>query len=166
VDPRGEAGVRPAAGALRVRPVQLGDAPAIARLAGELGYPSTEEEVRARLAILLPDERCFAAVAAVGAEPCGWIAAEHRRSLDADERAEITGLVVGAGARRAGVGRALVAEAERWAAGRGLALVTVRSNAARLESHPFYESLGYARTKTQHYYRKPLADAGPSPSSG
>jgi len=35
-----------------------------------------------------------------------------------------------------------------------------RSNAVRAESHPFYQRLGYARTKTQHYYRKAL-DAAP-----
>jgi hypothetical protein len=33
----------------------------------------------------------------------------------------------------------------------------VRSNVARELSHPFYESLGYERAKTQHVYRKTLA---------
>ena len=145
--------------AVRIRPAGLDDAPAIARLAGELGYPSTEEEIRERLCILLAGERHLVAAAVAGGEVVGWIAAEERLSLDAGERAELTGLVVGAAARRAGVGRALVAQAERWAAARGLGLVTVRSNAARLESHPFYERLGYVRSKTQHYYRKSLPGA-------
>jgi hypothetical protein len=34
--------------------------------------------------------------------------------------------------------------------------MAVRSNVARAESHPFYERLGYVRTKTQHAYRKRL----------
>ncbi len=34
--------------------------------------------------------------------------------------------------------------------------MTVRSNAARELSHPFYEALGYARAKTQHVYVKSL----------
>jgi hypothetical protein len=34
--------------------------------------------------------------------------------------------------------------------------ISVRSNVARLESHPFYERLGYVRTKTQHAYAKQL----------
>ena len=38
------------------------------------------------------------------------------------------------------------------------ALMTVRSNVVRHESHPFYERVGYERTKTQHAYRKRLAD--------
>ena len=39
---------------------------------------------------------------------------------------------------------------------RGLGVIAVRSNVARTESHPFYERLGYVRTKTQHAYRKHL----------
>lgn len=84
----------------------------------------------------------------------GWIAAERRLLLEYGERAEIVGLVVGEETRRNGVGRALVSEVERWAAAQGLAVVTVRSNVVRVESHPFYESLGYARGKTQHVYAK------------
>ena len=68
----------------------------------------------------------------------------------------MTYCVVGAGARGTGVGRALVEAAERWALGRGIALMTVRSNVLRPESHPFYARLGYALTKTQHCYRKHL----------
>jgi hypothetical protein len=36
----------------------------------------------------------------------------------------------------------------------GLAVVTVRSNVVRVESHPFYERLGHVRGKTQHVYTK------------
>jgi len=68
----------------------------------------------------------------------------------------LLGLVVDARQRRQGVGRRLVAAVEAWAARRGLELVSVRSNVARAESHPFYERLGYARVKTQHAYRKRL----------
>jgi GNAT superfamily N-acetyltransferase len=63
---------------------------------------------------------------------------------------------VDACARRSGAGRALVAAIERWAASRGVAQVSVRSNVVRVESHPFYERLGYTRVKTQHSYRKNL----------
>jgi GNAT superfamily N-acetyltransferase len=54
------------------------------------------------------------------------------------------------------VGRDLVEYAETWARSRGLASLTVRSNAARELSHPFYEALGYSRDKTQHVYSKAL----------
>jgi hypothetical protein len=34
--------------------------------------------------------------------------------------------------------------------------IVVRSNVLRPESHGFYESLGYIRTKSQHVYSKCL----------
>ena len=58
--------------------------------------------------------------------------------------------------RGRGAGRALVGAVEAWAGARGLPLMTVRSNVVRAESHPFYERLGYVRSKTQHAYRKHL----------
>jgi len=59
-----------------------------------------------------------------------------------------------------GVGRRLVVAVERWAVMRGLEQIAVRSNVLRTDSHPFYERLGYTRTKTQHAYRKPLSAEG------
>jgi GNAT superfamily N-acetyltransferase len=88
--------------------------------------------------------------------PIGWVAAERRLLLESGERAEIVGLIVTADARRSGTGLALVKAAEEWAAEQGMQTISVRSNVARLESHPFYERLGYVRTKTQHAYAKQL----------
>lgn len=86
----------------------------------------------------------------------GWVAAERRLLLESGERAEIVGLIVGAGSRRNGIGRALVQAAEEWAVERRLDLIAVRSSVTRVESHPFYERLGYIRSKTQHAYLKRL----------
>jgi GNAT superfamily N-acetyltransferase len=65
--------------------------------------------------------------------------------------------------RGRGVGRRLVTAVEQWAMTRGLEQMAVRSNIRRAESHPFYERLGYLRTKTQHAYRKRLATASEEP---
>lgn len=46
--------------------------------------------------------------------------------------------------------------AEAWVRGQGLHKVMVRSNTARVESHPFYEGLGFVRRKSQHVYFKAL----------
>ena len=86
----------------------------------------------------------------------GWVAAERRLLLESGERVEIVGLIVGAAARRSGIGAALVRAAEDWAVGQQLHLMSVRSSVARIESHPFYERLGYIRSKTQHAYLKRL----------
>ena len=76
--------------------------------------------------------------------------------LESGERVEIVGLIVGAESRRSGIGAALVHAAEDWAVEQQLQVISVRSSIARIESHPFYERLGYIRSKTQHAYLKRL----------
>lgn len=150
-----------------IRHAQVADAVEMARLSGELGYPISSAEMTQRLAVLLPNERHYVAVAADGDRLLGWMHVEHRFSIQGGDRAELMGLVVDPNARHHGVGRQLVEVAENWARAQGLFSVTVRSNAARKQSHPFYESLGYSRNKTQHVYSKVVksnyasgADAG------
>jgi GNAT superfamily N-acetyltransferase len=139
-----------------IRRASFGDAAEMTRLSAQLGYPMAPEEMTRRLGVLLPNERHYIAVAASGTRVLAWMHVEHRFSLEGGARAELMGLVVDPSARRGGLGRALVAAAEKWALARGLPALTVRSNAAREHSHPFYEALGYAREKTQHVYRKAL----------
>ena len=141
---------------MRVRPATTADAAGIARLATELGYPSSEEEMATRLHSLLRSESHFVGVAEDGPNLVGWVAAERRLLLESGTRVELVGLIVGSSARRRGTGRELVAAAEAWALGQGVKVIIVRSNVARLESHPFYERLGYERTKTQHAYSRQL----------
>ena len=142
-----------------IRVATIADAAEIARLSAQLGYPAPVETFAARLRRLL-DSRVHAVLVAVSDADrhlAGFIALEQRITLESGERVEIVGLVVDADARRGGAGRSLVAAAERWTGERGLDEVFLRSNVVRPEAHPFYEGLGYTRTKTQHAYRKRLA---------
>jgi GNAT superfamily N-acetyltransferase len=142
----------------QIRTALEADALQIAHLSHELGYPVAESELQLRLKALLESARDLVLVAADGESVLlGWIAATVRLGLETGEKAEITGLVVGAAARRAGVGRALVGAVEAWAAQQGMGVIAVRSNVLRSESHPFYQKLGYRQRKTQHYYEKTLA---------
>lgn len=140
-----------------IRPALATDAGDIARLTTELGYPTSEEQSRARLAALPSRDTQFIAVAVTSAGVVGWVPAEERMLLESGRRAELVGLVVAATARRAGIGAGLVQEAESWALGRGIEAIFVRSNVVRVEAHRFYERLGFARKKTQHAYGKQLA---------
>lgn len=92
----------------------------------------------------------------------GWIHAEHRVSLEVGDYAEISGLIVDASLRRGGVGRHLIGHVSTWARARGLDRITVRSNAARVESHPFYAGLGFVRRRTQHGYELALGQEAPT----
>lgn len=151
-----EAASAPSSLSAPIRRAHVEDAAEIARLSGELGYPVPSAEVALRLAELLRHERHDVLVAADGGRLLGWLHVEHRLSLEGGDRVELVGLVVDEKARRRGIGRALVGVAEGWSRARGSPSLIVRSNVARERSHPFYESLGYSRSKSQHVYTKQL----------
>jgi GNAT superfamily N-acetyltransferase len=132
----------------------------MAELNGVLGYPVEPDAFRQRLEQILPRADHAAFVAEIAPHlVIGWIEGEERQILAVGRLCEIVGLVVDATHRGAGVARSLVETLERWAIGRGLGQVSLRSNVVRPESHAFYEKLGYSRFKTQHAYRKRLRDA-------
>lgn len=140
-----------------IRDVTDADTPAIAALASELGYQTDIDAMRDRLAKIRATDTDLAIVAVNGNhEVIGWLQAHAALIIESGFRVEITGLSVSSKSRRSGVGRALVAQAERWARARGAAAVVVRSNVSRVESHLFYPALDYELTKTQHVYRKKL----------
>jgi GNAT superfamily N-acetyltransferase len=142
---------------LGIRAARLADASRLAALSGELGYPADADVMAGRLESI--GRRPSDLVLVAELEPAGlvgWIHAAEQAVLEYGLRAEILGLVVDQRHRQHGVGRALVAAVERWAADRGLAQISVRSAVTRDASHAFYERLGYQRIKTQHAYRKPL----------
>ena len=142
--------------AVQVRRAAAADAARIGELSGVLGYPVEERTMTERLAHLLARDDNAVFVAVDGDAMVGWIHGAEHELLEVGRLCEILGLVVDPSARRSGAGRALVGAIEQFAASRGLRQVSVRSNVVRVESHPFYERLGYTRVKTQHSYRKTL----------
>jgi len=138
-----------------IRSATVADAVRIAELSGILGYPITAKTAAARLEYLLSRSEHLVVVAEITGV-VGWVHASEQYVLESGLQCEIIGLVVAADQRARGIGRGLVGRVERWAAERGLEQLSVRSNITRSESHPFYERLGYVRTKTQHVYRKPI----------
>lgn len=141
-----------------VRPATVEDAPRIADLSGSLGYAVEPAVIMQRLERLLarPDHLVVVAELA-GNTVVGWVHGTDLELLETGRRCEILGLVVDPEHRTRGIGRKLVSAIELWAVRRGLTQIGVRSNVVRLESHPFYEQIGYTRVKTQHAYRKSLA---------
>jgi GNAT superfamily N-acetyltransferase len=139
-----------------IRPARAADAPRLAGQLAQLGYPSELDALERRLAGIIRSATQQVLVAAPPDDSRidGYIGLERRLTLHQDEHVEITDLVVDAAARGSGLGRALVAAGEQWAARQGLHTMVVRSNVVRPESHPFYEGIGYQRTATSHAYHK------------
>jgi len=131
------------------------DAAAVAALSGQLGYPASAQQIEERFRGLSrePDSTVFVAELDDG-RLAGWLHVLARRFLELDRYTEIAGLVVDAGARRSGVGKALITAAETWARERGCSTVRVRSNMRRVEAKPFYERMGYRVVKTQYVFEK------------
>jgi GNAT superfamily N-acetyltransferase len=142
---------------MTLRNAEATDADRLANLSEQLGYPVDSEVVGRRLERLLARAEHIVLVAdSPTSGVVGWIHAAEHDILEVGRFCEILGLVIAADQRGQGVGRLLVEQVEGWATRRGLEHVSVRSNAARSESHPFYERIGYARVKTQHVYRKQI----------
>jgi GNAT superfamily N-acetyltransferase len=143
--------------ALRVRRANREDAPRLADLATQLGYPSTEAQLRQRLRALLPAAQNAVFVAeAKDAGVVGWLHVSKQALLESEVRAEVNGLVVADGHRSLGAGAQLLAAAEHWARKHGCKGMSVRSNVIRERAHKFYERNGYEHYKTQKSFRKPL----------
>jgi GNAT superfamily N-acetyltransferase len=142
---------------LGVRRVRLSDAARIAELSGQLGYPTTEKQMKARLADAIRDKdgACFVAESREGGL-IGWIHVSTTPLLEVERRAEVNGLVVDETARSQGAGALLLAEAEKWAQGRRCRSMSVRSNVLRERAHGFYLRNGYEYYKTQKAFRKGL----------
>jgi len=141
---------------LVVRPLTAADAPAVAELSAQLGYPGSTEVLRRRIEALAPSEDRVAFAAAHGRELLGWIDAAVERHLQAEETVVIGGLVVRETARGHGVGKRLCEEVERWARERGFACVRVRSQIKRQDAHRFYLRDGYRQVKTSLVFEKQL----------
>ena len=140
-------------GTLRIRRMAETDAEVMAMLAGELGYPNETEAIRARVRAIGEPDLLLVAVDASD-EAVGFIQAHRVCIIEVGFRVEILGLVVSSSARRSGIGRRLIAEAERWAKSIGAEAISVRSNTKRTEAHLFYPALGYTKIKTQAVYEK------------
>lgn len=140
-----------------IRAARESDTTAIARLAGELGYPSSADEALTRLQSVANRKEDGAFVAEHDGSVAGWMHVFVANRLESDPFVEIAGLVVADGSRGLGIGKALVETAERWARERGYRSVRVRSNVIRTEAHRFYENLGYRRVKAQAVFTKSIA---------
>jgi len=140
-----------------IRPGRTDDAPALARLCTELGYPSAEAQVRERLRRLgAADHGLFVAEAESDGDLCGVVDVHERVVLEEDPFAELIALVVAGDARGEGIGSALVAEAVRWARARDLPKLWVRVSLWREGTPRFYESLGFHLYKEQRVFELTL----------
>lgn len=130
-----------------LRTAVAADAPRLAELLGQLGYPTDAVSAATRLTRLLADPSAAVFVACRDSDVCGLATVQSHVALNRDAPSvQLTLLVVAAGLRGGGVGRALVAAAEDWTRRHGADRLVVTTAAHRAGAHAFYERLGYALT--------------------
>ena len=131
----------------RLRAATPADAPAIAALLGELGYPATADDVRQRLGRLATFDAATILVAEVDARVVGVATGHLFPSIHMTPIvAWLTLLVVSGNHHNRGVGRRLATAIEDWARSHGATRISVTSGPHRADAHAFYEHCGYQRS--------------------
>lgn len=129
-----------------IRDARADDAPAVARLLTELGYPSDAGAVDERLERLqVVGDRVL--VAEVDGDVVGVAHLQVTPALERDRPAAKLGvLVVDKAQRGRGIGRALVEAAEAEGRMRGCELLFLTTAERRDGAHAFYERVGLEQT--------------------
>jgi ribosomal protein S18 acetylase RimI-like enzyme len=140
-----------------IRPAKLADCGRLAQLCTQLGYPADATTVELRLQKNVDNEKraTFVAEDSSG-QVVGFIDMDFRCIMVSDKSAEICGLVVDEHRRGQGFGKALIRQAEAWAAKSGAKVLSLRSNVTRKEAHACYESLGFELAKQAYVFAKEL----------
>lgn len=140
----------------RLRAAEGRDAPILAELLGQLGYPAEVEAVKRRLEHHLSRSDGAVLVAEEDGRVVGVGALHLVPVLHEDApRGMLTALVVAESARGRGVGKELVRGLEEIAMLDGVQSVVVTTANHREATHHFYERLGYAWTGRR--YRKEIS---------
>ncbi len=131
-----------------VRDARPDDAEAMSRLCAQLGYPPAGATAMApRLARVQRDPNARVLIAESESGPIGLATVHLRHTMNHEAPiAQLTLLVVDEAQRSRGIGRALVAEAERWSRAQGSQRIVVTTALHRVAAHAFYERIGYHHT--------------------
>lgn len=149
-----------------IRPAGPQDAPGVAALLAELGYPDGGAgQVRERLARWAAAENGAVLVAEHAGRLAGAVAVAAIPYFEHDGSwGRIVALVVAGESRGLGIGRRLVRAAEQAALGLGCLVMEVTSARSRDEAPAFYRAVGYRDWCPQS--ARYLKDLVPGASSG
>jgi ribosomal protein S18 acetylase RimI-like enzyme len=142
-----------------IRDAELNDAPELAVPMCELGYQTdrTEMETRLELILLNPAYKTFVAI--MDGCVCGMIGTLTYPSYEHnDASGRILALVTLSATRRRGIGRALIAAAEKDFAQRRIRRVSLDTRLTRQDAHKFYQLLGYERNGWRFVKQLPVSN--------
>jgi len=143
--------------AVDIRRATMDDSSALADLSTQLGYPTSQIQSANRLDVILDSkEHAILVTCLADGTVVGWVHAFLAFRVESDPFAEIGGFVVTKELRRQGIGRCLLAAVEEWVIQSGITKLRVRSRSNRVDTHTFFERLGFSKSKQQHVFDKSL----------
>jgi GNAT superfamily N-acetyltransferase len=123
------------------------DIAALAQLIGELGYPTSTEEMARRMAAIADRADIATFVAEIDGVVGGMITLSVSPSLyRSDLLGAITVLVVSPAFRGRSIAPLLVEHGEAWLRAQGAGRAAVHPSTSRADAHRLYERLGYENT--------------------
>jgi GNAT superfamily N-acetyltransferase len=132
---------------ITLRDATIDDLTALTSLVSDLGYPTTEDEIKLRFANIFSrsEFRTLLAVTENG-EAAGLIGMTENYGYEHNAKyVRVLALVVGKDFRNLGVGRILMAEAENWAKELNAYMIVLTSGLRdeRKAAYAFYQRIGF-----------------------
>jgi len=140
-----------------IRPAEIKDSESITGLSIQLGYESNYSVTHKRLKEILKNDDNRVFVAIDNEKVIGWIHGFYTLRIESDSFIEIGGLVVSENYRKSGIGKTLIESVIKWAESRKYNSIRARCNIIRIESHKFYENIGFRINKEQKIFDKKLS---------
>ena len=126
----------------------------LAVLMGELGYPTTMDEMEQRFSKIYSNPLYSTHVAEIGGAIVGMIGMTLGFHYEKNENyVRIVALVVDSEYRKQGIGAALILTAEEWAKEQGANRIVLNSGnrSERNDAHRFYTNMGFEGKATGFY---------------
>ena len=138
-----------------IRDARTDDAPRLAALVEQLGYPASAEAVARRLELLRASASDHVVVAELDGDVVGLAIVHVSLAIEYDRpAAKLSAIVVDERHRRRGIGEALVRAVEAEARARDCCLFFLTTAERRRDAHAFYCRLGFRETGRR--FAKPL----------
>ena len=137
---------------IAIRRMSTNDAGGVTDLTHQLGYSLSRDQILENMKAVLGNADHDGFVAVAGEEVIGWIGVKHAFQIETPAFCEIHGLVVSDKYRNRGIGKMLIEKARQWGREKGNAKLRLRCNVKRIETHLFYQHLGFKETKQQKVY--------------
>lgn len=136
---------------MTIRNATPADAPGLADLITQLGYPTTPDQMAARFNVVSSHADYQMLLAEDHLGPVGLVGLHCGLSWEFDGcYVRVGALVVSSRARHQGVGEALIAAAEQWGREMGASrlILNCGNRPERAIAHQFYPAMGFSITTT------------------